>query len=99
MIWLAFFCCLLMVYVGDRWGLPRVVVGFFILSALSIGLLGFNSPMVILYGLIIIAGATTIGTQILLYATGAQESPLSLRSSGLSWASRKGATCGISGAS
>jgi len=137
MIWLAFFCCLLMVYVlgswlpklmanagyslgsslsfllalnfggifgaivggwlGDRWGLPRVMVGFFILSALSISLLGFNSPMVILYGLIIIAGATTIGTQILLYANAAQYYPLSMRSSGLGWASgigRRGAIAG-----
>ena len=137
MIWLAFFCCLLMVYalgswlpklmanagyslgsslsfllalnfggifgaivggwLGDRWGLPRVMVGFFILSALSIGLLGFNSPMVILYGLIIIAGATTIGTQILLYANAAQYYPLSMRSSGLGWASGIGRTGAIAG--
>src|SRR5690625_2508071 len=97
MIWLAFFCCLLMVYVGDRWGLPRVMVGFFILSALSISLLGFNSPMVILYGLIIIAGATTIGTQILLYANAAQYYPLSMRSSGLGWASGIGRTGAIAG--
>src|SRR5690625_5990632 len=98
MIWLAFFCCLLMVYVGDRWGLPRVMVGFFILSALSISLLGFKSPMVILYGLIIVAGATTIGTQILLYANVAQYYPLYMRLSGLCWASGIGDFVVICGA-
>lgn len=137
MIWLAFFCCLLMVYalgswlpklmanagyslgsslsflvalnfggifgaiiggwLGDRWGLPRVMVGFFVLSALSIGLLGFKSPMVILYVLIIIAGATTIGTQILLYANAAQYYPLAMRSSGLGWASGIGRFGAIAG--
>lgn len=137
MIWVAFFCCLLMVYalgswlpklmanagyslgsslsfllalnfggmfgailggwLGDRFGLPRVMAWFFVASAVSISLLGFNSPMVILYSLIIIAGATTIGTQILLYANAAQFYPLSMRSTGLGWASgvgRIGAICG-----
>ena len=137
MIWLAFFCCLLMVYalgswlpklmanagyslgsslsfllalnfggmfgailggwLGDRFGLPRVMVWFFIASAVSISLLGFNSPMIILYSLIIIAGATTIGTQILLYANTAQFYPLSVRSTGLGWASGVGRTGAIAG--
>ncbi|SDH08170.1 MFS transporter, AAHS family, benzoate transport protein [Pseudomonas flavescens] len=137
MIWVAFFCCLLMVYalgswlpklmanagyslgsslsfllalnfggmfgaiaggfLGDRFNLPRVVVGFFIAAAVSITLLGFKSPMPVLYLLIFIAGATTIGTQILLYACTAQFYGLSIRSTGLGWASgigRNGAIVG-----
>ena len=74
-------------WMGDRFGLPRVMMGFFILSAVSISLLGFKSPMIALYLLIIVAGATTIGTQILLYANAAQYYPLVVRSSGLGWAS------------
>lgn len=137
MIWLAFFCCLLMVYalgswlpklmanagyslgsslsfllalnfggmfgailggwLGDRFGLPRVMVWFFVASAVSISLLGFNSPMIVLYSLIIIAGATTIGTQILLYANTAQFYPLTVRSTGLGWASGVGRTGAIAG--
>jgi hypothetical protein len=50
-------------------------------------LLGFNSPTPVLYLLIIVAGATTIGTQILLYANTAQFYPLAIRSTGLGWAS------------
>jgi len=136
-IWVAFFCCLLMVYalsswlpklmasagyslgsslsfllalnfggmagailggwLGDRFNLTKVKVGFFIAAAVSISLLGFKSPMLMLYLLIFIAGATTIGTQILLYAGTAQLYGLSIRSTGLGWASgigRNGAIVG-----
>lgn len=127
MIWLSFFCCLLMVYalgswlpklmasagyslgsslsfllvlnfggvvgaiaggwLGDRFSLPKVVITYFALGTVSIALLGFNSPMGLLYLLIAIAGATTIGTQILLYANTAQFYPQLIRSTGLGWAS------------
>ena len=82
---------------GDRMNLPRVLVGFFIAAAVSISLLGFKTPMPVLYGLIAVAGATTIGTQILLYACAAQFYGLSIRSTGLGWASgigRNGAIVG-----
>ncbi len=130
MIWLSFFCCLLMVYalgswlpklmasagyslgsslsfllmlnfggvvgaiaggwLGDRFSLPKVVVAYFAFGTVSIGLLGFNSPMPVLYLLIAIAGATTIGTQILLYANTAQFYPMVIRSTGIGWASGVG---------
>ena len=136
-LWLAFFCCLLMVYalsswlpklmanagyslgsslsfllalnfggmagailggwLGDRFNLGKVMVAFFVAAALSISLLGFKSPTPLLYCLIFIAGATTIGTQILLYAGAAQFYGLSIRSTGLGWASgigRNGAIVG-----
>lgn len=136
-IWVAFFCCLLMVYalgswlpklmanagyslgsslsflvalnlggmfgailggwLGDRFNLAKVVVAFFAVSVVSISLLGFKTPMPVLYALITIAGATVIGTQILLYAAAAQFYGLSIRSTGLGWASgigRNGAIVG-----
>lgn len=137
MLWLAFFCCLLMVYalnswlpklmtsagyglgssltfllvlnvgaifgavgggwIGDRLALHKVLVGFFALAALSISLLGFNSPTVVLYLLIAIAGASTIGTQILAYACVAQFYPMAMRSTGLGWASGVGRSGAIVG--
>lgn len=137
MIWLSFFCCLLMVYalgswlpklmanagyslgsslsfllalnfggvvgaiaggwLGDRFSLPKVVVIFFAFGTVSIALLGFRSPMPLLYLLIAIAGATTIGTQILLYANTAQFYPQAIRSTGLGWASGIGRTGAIVG--
>lgn len=84
-------------WLGDRFNLPRVLAIFFALAAVSIGLLGFNSPSWVLYSLIAVAGATTIGSQILLYACGAQFYGLAIRSTGLGWASgigRNGAIIG-----
>jgi len=84
-------------WLGDRYNLVKVKAAFFMAAALSISLLGVNSPMPVLYLLIFIAGATTIGTQILLYAGAAQMYGLSVRSTGLGWASgigRNGAIVG-----
>ena len=84
-------------WLGDRFNLTKVKVGFFIAAAVSISLLGFKSPTLMLYLLIFVAGATTIGTQILLYAGTAQLYGLSIRSTGLGWASgigRNGAIVG-----
>ena len=84
-------------WLGDRFNLPRVLAVFFALSAVSIGLLGFNSPSWVLYSLIAVAGATTIGSQILLYACGAQFYGLAIRSTGLGWASGVGRNGAIVG--
>lgn len=137
MLWVAFFCCLLMVYalaswlpklmtkagyglgsslsfllvlnfgaifgavgggwLGDKFNMPRVLMIFCAIAAASLCLLGFKSSTGVLYTLIAIAGATTIGTQILLYALGAQFYSMSIRSTGLDWASgigRNGAIVG-----
>ena len=75
---------------GDRFGLPKVVVGFFAAAALSIALIGMNPAPGLLFALIFVAGATTIGTQILLYASVAQLYNLSVRGAGLGWASGVG---------
>ena len=135
--WVAFFCCLLMVYalgswlpklmnnagyslgsslsfllalnlggaigailggvLGDRFNLGKVIIIFFLISVVSISLMGFNSPMPILYALITVAGATVIGTQILIYAAVAQFYGISFRSTGLGWASAIGRTGAIVG--
>jgi AAHS family benzoate transporter-like MFS transporter len=130
MLWVSFFCCLLLVYLlsswlpkvlqeagyaekasllslfslnfggmvgaiaggwlGDRFGLAKVVVVFFAAAAASIALIGFNLPAALLFLMVFVAGATTIGTQILLYASVAQLYNLSVRSTGLGWASAVG---------
>ncbi|HLV76603.1 MAG TPA: aromatic acid/H+ symport family MFS transporter [Marinobacter sp.] len=137
MFWVAFFCCLLLVYalgswlpklmsmagyelssslmflmvlnigaifgavgggwLADRWSLRSVLSSFFVLAAGSLVLLGFENPIWFLYALVGVAGATTIGSQILLYAYVAQYYPTSIRSTGLGWASgigRNGAIVG-----
>jgi len=84
-------------WLADRFSLRSVLVSFFLLGASSLILLGYESPMWFLYTLMGIAGATTIGSQILLYAYVAQYYPTSIRSTGLGWASgigRNGAIVG-----
>ena len=72
---------------ADRFHLRPVLTTMFTLGAIALILLGFNSPQMVLYGLIAIAGAATIGSQILLYTFVAQFYPTAVRSTGMGWAS------------
>lgn len=84
-------------WLADRFHPRSVLVAFFLLAAVSLSLLGFENPMWVLYSLVAVAGATTIGSQILLYAYVAQFYPINIRSTGLGWASgigRNGAIVG-----
>jgi AAHS family benzoate transporter-like MFS transporter len=137
MLWLAFFCCLLMVYalsswlpklmtaagyglnsslafllalnlgaiigavaggwLGDRIGIAKVLFAFFACGALALSLLAIKAPLPVLYLLIGIAGACTIGTQILANACTVQYYPAHIRSTGLGWAMGIGRTGAIIG--
>lgn len=84
-------------WLGDRFGLPRVVVGFFAAAMVSIAAIGYIPAVPVLFTLVFIAGACTIGTQILLYASVAQLYTMSVRSTGLGWASGVGRVGAIVG--
>ncbi|CAI3806852.1 Gentisate transporter [Pseudomonas sp. MM221] len=125
-LWVAFFCCLLMVYalsswlpklmssagyglnsslafllvlntgaiigavaggwLGDRVGIANVLLCFFACGALSLSLLALKAPVAVLFLLIAVAGASTIGTQILANACAVQYYPPHIRATGLGWA-------------
>ncbi len=72
---------------ADKFHLKPVITSMFVIGAAALILLGFNSPQFILYSLIAVAGAATIGSQILLYTFVAQFYPTALRSTGMGWAS------------
>jgi len=72
---------------ADRFHLKPVLTTMFTVGAIALILLGFNSPQMVLYTLIAIAGAATIGSQILLYTFVAQFYPTAVRSTGMGWAS------------
>jgi AAHS family benzoate transporter-like MFS transporter len=137
MLWLAFFCCLLMVYalsswlpklmtaagyglnsslaflvvlnvgaiigavaggwLGDRIGIAKVLFAYFSCGALALSLLALKAPLPVLYLLIAIAGAGTIGTQILANACTVQFYPPEVRATGLGWAMGVGRTGAIIG--
>ncbi|WP_168379608.1 MFS transporter [Acinetobacter cumulans] len=72
---------------ADRFHIKKVLSIMFMCGALALILLGFNSPQMVLYTLIAVAGAATIGSQILLYTFVAQYYPTTVRSTGMGWAS------------
>ena len=72
---------------ADKFHLKPVLSIMFTVGAIALVLLGFNSPQFVLYLLIAVAGAATIGSQILLYTFVAQFYPAAVRSTGMGWAS------------
>ncbi len=72
---------------ADKFHLKPVLSIMFTVGAIALLLLGFNSPQFVLYTLIAVAGAATIGSQILLYTFVAQFYPAAVRSTGMGWAS------------
>ncbi|BCU64806.1 hypothetical protein F941_01575 [Acinetobacter bouvetii DSM 14964 = CIP 107468] len=72
---------------ADKFHLKPVLSIMFTVGALALIMLGFNSPQAVLYALIAVAGAATIGSQILLYTFVAQFYPAAVRSTGMGWAS------------
>ena len=84
-------------WAADRWNTKKVLIFYFILGAIALTLLGTHPNTVVLYTLVAIAGATTIGTQIILYSYVSQYYPITMRSTGLGWASGVGRIGGIVG--
>jgi AAHS family benzoate transporter-like MFS transporter len=72
---------------ADKFHIKPVLTIMFAVGAMALILLGFKSPQAVLYTLIAIAGAATIGSQILLYTFVAQFYPAAVRSTGMGWAS------------
>ena len=70
-------------WLADRFHIKHVPMVFFALAAVSISMLGYKVPTAVLYFLIGMAGATTIGTQILAYAYVGQFYPTTVRSTGI----------------
>ncbi|KND55096.1 benzoate MFS transporter BenK [Candidatus Paraburkholderia kirkii] len=77
-------------WLADRFNIKYVLVMMYALAAVSISLLGFKVPVGILFFLVGLAGASTIGTQIVTYAFAGQFYPAAVRSTGIGWASGVG---------
>ena len=88
---------IMMGWLADLWGVKRVLIMFYIVAAITIMSLGFTSNMLLLYVLVAIAGATTIGSQNLANSYVSQYYPSSIRSTGLGWALGIGRIGGIVG--
>ncbi|MEW9670495.1 MFS transporter [Ammoniphilus sp. 3BR4] len=67
----------------DMWGFKKVLVPLYAVGALAISFLGFKGNIILLYGLIFIVGAATVGAQNIVNAFVSQYYPAYIRSTGL----------------
>jgi MFS transporter, AAHS family, benzoate transport protein len=77
-------------WLADRFHIKWVLFGMFVLAAVSITLLGVPMPTEALFLVVGLAGASTIGTQIVTYAYAGQFYPMAIRSTGIGFASGMG---------
>ena len=75
---------------ADRFHLKPVLMCLGIVGAVVMSLMGFQSNQFLLYILVFLAGAASIGSQMLLYSYVAQYYPLAIRSTGIGWSSAIG---------
>lgn len=74
-------------WLADRFNIKTVQIVFFLIAAMSITALGYQMPLPLLYLMVGLAGASTIGTQIVTYAFVGQYYPPEIRSTGVGFAS------------
>ncbi|MDF3835881.1 MFS transporter [Cupriavidus basilensis] len=72
-------------WLADTFQAKRVLVVMYLLAAVSITMLGYNVPTFWSFVLVGLAGATTIGTQIVNSAYASQFYPMAIRSTGIGW--------------
>ncbi|WP_423368319.1 MFS transporter [Burkholderia sp. LMG 32019] len=72
-------------WLADRFPIKTVLVSMYLLAAVSITLLGYKMPTALLFVLVGLAGASTIGTQIVNCAYAGQFYPMAIRSTGIGW--------------
>ena len=73
-------------WLADRFHIKAVLAAMYALAAVSITLLGVPMPTAALFIVVGLAGASTIGTQIVANAYTGQFYPMAVRSTGLGWA-------------
>lgn len=73
-------------WLADRFRIKAVLAAMYALAAVSITLLGVPMPTELLFVVVALAGASTIGTQIVANAYAGQFYPMAIRSTGLGWA-------------
>ncbi|MGC3710848.1 aromatic acid/H+ symport family MFS transporter, partial [Pseudomonas aeruginosa] len=75
----------------------RTLVLYFALAAATLAAHGLGPGPWLLYGLLVVAGATTIGTLAVIHAYAAQIYPAWVRSTGVGWAAGVGRLGAIAG--
>jgi len=82
-------------WLGDRYNIKHVLVGLYALGAVSLTAMGFVQSSAVLFVMVFIVGASTLGTQLVAYAYAAAFYPAAIRSTGVGFASGVGRAGGI----
>jgi len=77
-------------WLADRFHIKWVLFAMYVLAAVSITLLGIETTPAVRFVVVGLAGASTIGTQIVTYAYAGQFYPMAIRSTGIGFASGVG---------
>lgn len=77
-------------WLSDRLNIKHVLIVFYLIGAVALTILGFTRSTGLLFVMVFIVGASTLGTQLLAYAYAGDYYPLSIRSTGVGFASGVG---------
>jgi AAHS family benzoate transporter-like MFS transporter len=73
-------------WLGDKFNIKYVLVCFYLLGAASLTLMGFTKSTELLFVVVFVVGASTLGTQVLAYAYAGEFYPSAVRSTGVGFA-------------
>jgi MFS transporter, AAHS family, benzoate transport protein len=82
-------------WLGDKLNIKWVLVSFYAVGALALTLMGYTKSTELLFVVVFVVGASTLGTQLLAYAYAGEFYPTAIRSTGVGFASGIGRTGAI----
>jgi MFS transporter, AAHS family, benzoate transport protein len=74
-------------WLGDKYNIKYVLVAFYAVGAVSLTVMGYTKSTELLFLMVFIVGASTLGTQLLAYAYAGEFYPTAIRSTGVGFAS------------
>ncbi|MFM0616077.1 MFS transporter [Paraburkholderia nemoris] len=82
-------------WLGDKLNIKYALVAFYALGAVSLTAMGYTKSTELLFVMVFIVGASTLGTQLIAYGYAAEFYPMAIRSTGVGFASGVGRTGAI----
>lgn len=77
-------------WLSDKLNIKHVLVAFYLIGAIALTLLGYTRSTTLLFAVVFVVGASTLGTQLLAYAYAGDFYPSTIRSTGVGFASGVG---------
>jgi AAHS family benzoate transporter-like MFS transporter len=74
-------------WLGDKFNIKHVLIALYLLGAVSLTAMGFTKSPDLLFVVVFIVGASTLGTQLLAYAYAGEFYPTAIRATGVGFAS------------